>query len=206
MAVRIKQRDAQAVAPDLEFRFVFLPVEQRAVRQRTDRPVIEPPHGRRNACSGEFGRNVGAAPCAVGQHRHVKKPPRRVAPTDRQRLDALYINVPDQVPREVDEMRTRGNSFCASELYRLHGEALRALARPDRAEAERAIREALGLAGKQSCRPLELRAATSLAGLLHDTGRATEGRDVLAPVYAAFTEGFDRPDLQAAKVLLLELN
>lgn len=111
-----------------------------------------------------------------------------------------------RIEREVDEMHTRGNSFCASELYRLHGEALQALARPDRAEAERAIREALGLAGKQSCRPLELRAATSLARLLHDNGRATEGRDVLAPVYAAFTEGFDRPDLQAAKVLLLELN
>jgi predicted ATPase len=58
---------------------------------------------------------------------------------------------------------------------------------------------------KQMCRPLELRAATSLARLLRDSARKQEARDVLTPAYAAFTEGFDRPDLQAAKTLLAEL-
>jgi class 3 adenylate cyclase/tetratricopeptide (TPR) repeat protein len=110
-----------------------------------------------------------------------------------------------RIERSVDEMRTRGNWFCASELYRLRGEALRALARPDRGEAERAIREALAMAGKQSCRPLELRAATSLARLLRESACKQEACDVLAPIYGASTEGFERPDLRDAKALLAEL-
>ncbi len=51
-------------------------------------------------------------------------------------------------------------------------------------EAEAAFREAMTMAAQQSCRPLELRAATSLARLLGDSGRATEARDALAPIYA----------------------
>lgn len=45
----------------------------------------------------------------------------------------------------------------------------------------------------------------SLAKLQHDSGRRAEAREVLAPVYGAFTEGFERPDLQAAKELLAQL-
>jgi predicted ATPase len=52
---------------------------------------------------------------------------------------------------------------------------------------------------------LELRAASSLAGLLGDDGRRTEARAVLEPLYDAFTEGFDSPDLRAAKALLDQL-
>jgi len=50
-----------------------------------------------------------------------------------------------------------------------------------------------------------LRAAASLARLRRDQGRHTEARDLLAPVYGWFTEGFDTPDLKEAKVLLDEL-
>jgi predicted ATPase len=50
-----------------------------------------------------------------------------------------------------------------------------------------------------------LRAATRLARLWGDQGKSTEARDLLAPVYDWFTEGFDTPVLQEAKVLLAEL-
>ena len=52
---------------------------------------------------------------------------------------------------------------------------------------------------------LELRVATSLAQLWRDQGRRAEARDVLAPVYDWFTEGFDTADLKDAKALLDEL-
>ena len=52
---------------------------------------------------------------------------------------------------------------------------------------------------------MELRAAASFARLRRDQGRYTEGRDLLAPIYGWFTEGFDTPDLKEAKALLDEL-
>ena len=57
----------------------------------------------------------------------------------------------------------------------------------------------------QGANSLALRAATSLARLRQQQDRQREGRDVLAPVYAWFTEGFDTPDLKEAKALLGEL-
>jgi predicted ATPase len=51
-----------------------------------------------------------------------------------------------------------------------------------------------------------LRAATSLARLRRDQGRRGEARDLLAPVYGSFTEGFDTTDLKDAKRLLDELS
>jgi predicted ATPase len=57
----------------------------------------------------------------------------------------------------------------------------------------------------QSAKSWELRAATSLARLWRDQGRRAEARDLLAPVYGWFTEGFDTADLKEAKGLLDEL-
>lgn len=80
-----------------------------------------------------------------------------------------------------------------------------AQSRASSAEAEAAFRDALALAVRQSCRPLELRAATSLARLLAEKGRREEARDVLSPIYGALNEGFGRPDLKTAKAPLAEL-
>jgi predicted ATPase len=52
----------------------------------------------------------------------------------------------------------------------------------------------------------ELRAAAALARLWRDQGRVHEARDLLAQVYAGFTEGFDSVDLKDAKVRLAELS
>ena len=75
----------------------------------------------------------------------------------------------------------------------------------DRAAAEESFCAALAVARRQSAKLWELRAATSLARLWCDQGERAEARDLLAPVYGWFTEGFDTPVLQDAKALLDEL-
>jgi predicted ATPase len=72
--------------------------------------------------------------------------------------------------------------------------------------AEQDFREAIEVAQRMSAKSWELRATTSLARLLRDTGRRDEARAMLADIYNWFTEGFDTPDLMDAKALLDELN
>jgi len=67
------------------------------------------------------------------------------------------------------------------------------------------LANSLSRARQQGARLLELRAATSLARLWGEQGRRTEARDLLAPVYGSFTEGFDTADLKEATKLLSEL-
>ncbi|MFG3598248.1 ATP-binding protein [Bradyrhizobium sp. RDI18] len=90
-----------------------------------------------------------------------------------------------------------------AELYRLMAEAL--ITKSDRCDAERWLRRALRTAQKQGARLWEVRAATSLARLWRDQGKRTDARDLLAPVYSSFTEGFDTRDLKEAAALLAEL-
>ena len=66
-------------------------------------------------------------------------------------------------------------------------------------------RKALSIAEEQGAKLWELRAAVSLARLRRDEGRPAEARDLLAPVYGWFTEGFETPDLKEAEALLAEL-
>jgi predicted ATPase len=75
----------------------------------------------------------------------------------------------------------------------------------DDAAAEQLYRQALAIAQNQSAKAFEVRAATNLVRLWRDQGKRTEARDLLAPIYSWFTEGFDTPVLQDAKALLDEL-
>jgi predicted ATPase len=63
----------------------------------------------------------------------------------------------------------------------------------------------LAVACEQDAKMWQLRAATSLARLWCNQDRRDEARDLLAPIYGWFTEGFDTPDLKDAKALLDEL-
>jgi predicted ATPase len=90
-----------------------------------------------------------------------------------------------------------------AETLRLTGDVL--LATGDAAAAEASYREGIAIAQQQSAKLWELRAATSLARLWRDRGKCTEARDLLAPIYGWFTEGFATPVLQEAKALLEEL-
>jgi predicted ATPase len=71
--------------------------------------------------------------------------------------------------------------------------------------AERAYIASLDWARKQQAKSWELRTATSYARLMRDQGRVGDARDLLAPVYGWFIEGFDTADLKEAKGLLNEL-
>jgi class 3 adenylate cyclase/tetratricopeptide (TPR) repeat protein len=87
-----------------------------------------------------------------------------------------------------------------AELHRLEGVALLGLNRLE--EGQAAIEEALRVAQRQKSKAYELRAAMSIAQLWGEQGRRTEARELLAPVYGWFTEGFGTTDLKNAKALL----
>ena len=71
-------------------------------------------------------------------------------------------------------------------------------------EAEACFQQALAIARRQQAKSWELRAATSLAQLWQQQGKWAEARELLAPIYGWFTEGFDTADLLEAKALLEE--
>jgi predicted ATPase len=96
-----------------------------------------------------------------------------------------------------------GERWFAAELNRRKGQLL--LRQGHSESAEELYRKALSIAEEQQAKLWELRAATSLARLHRDQGRRGEARDLLAPVYGSFTEGFDTADLKDAKRLLDEL-
>ena len=75
----------------------------------------------------------------------------------------------------------------------------------EHAQAENSYRQALSVAQRQSAKFWELRAAMSMARLWRDQGKREEARELLAPVFAWFTEGFDTLDLKGAKMLLDQL-
>jgi len=91
------------------------------------------------------------------------------------------------------------------EIHRLRGELLLSLPGRQWDEAEACFDRALAVAGQQSARMWELRAAISLARLRAEQGKRAEARNLLAPVYDWFTEGFDTADLKDARALLEEL-
>jgi predicted ATPase len=95
-----------------------------------------------------------------------------------------------------------GERWYDSELVRLKGDLL-AGASP--ASAEACFRRGIEIAREQDAKMWELRAAMSLARLWRDQGKRAEARDLLAPIYGWFTEGFDTADLKEAKALLDEL-
>jgi predicted ATPase len=102
----------------------------------------------------------------------------------------------------LDASRERGENWFEAELVRRRGEVLQ---HRNTAAAETLFEEAIGIAQRQGAKLWELRAAASLARLRRDQGRRSEARDLLAPVYGWFTEGFDTPDLKDAKALLDEV-
>ncbi len=98
-----------------------------------------------------------------------------------------------------------GERFCEAELYRLKGQLTLQCDAANEAEAEACFHRAIEIARAQKARSWELRAATSLARLWREQGKPEDARDLLAPIYDWFTEGFDTPDLIDAKALLDEL-
>jgi predicted ATPase len=112
--------------------------------------------------------------------------------------DALAL-----VEEAIDHSERTEERWAFAELLRVKGELLLLQGGPGAAAtAEDHFRQALDWARRCGALSWELRAATSLARLLRDQGRAADTLALLQPVYDRFTEGFDTADLMAAKALL----
>ena len=133
------------------------------------------------------------------------------APMQRSYLAIAYA----EIGQFDDARRCMGEAIAATEktkerwfepeVHRIAGEIELLSPERDMARAEGHFQRALEIARAQQAKSWELRTATSLARLWRDQGRRAEARDLLAPVYDWFTEGFDTRDLKEAKALLEEL-
>jgi class 3 adenylate cyclase/predicted ATPase len=103
-------------------------------------------------------------------------------------------------------VETAKERWCEAEVNRIAGEIALLSPEPDAARAEEYFERALAVARAQQAKSWELRAAMSMARLWRDQGRRDEARDLLAPLYGWFTEGFDTRDLKEAKALLDKLH
>ena len=102
-------------------------------------------------------------------------------------------------------IETTMERWSEAEVHRVAGELALMSPQPDTAKAEAYFERALAVAREQQAKSWELRAAMSMARLWRDQGKRDEARDLLAPVFGWFTEGFDTLDLKEAKALLDDL-
>ena len=111
--------------------------------------------------------------------------------------------------RCIDEAMTiigaSGETWSEAEVNRIAGEIALKSPERDASKAEAYFERALSVARQQQAKSWELRASISLARLWRDQGKVQQARELLAPVYGWFTEGFDTFDLKKAKALLEEL-
>jgi predicted ATPase len=114
--------------------------------------------------------------------------------TKKRDQELVHLTEAERLIAETEER------WAEAELHRVRGELLRA--GHDPAAAERSFSQAIGIAQQQSAKFWELRAAISLARLWREQGKRDAARDLLAPTYGWFTEGFDTPVLKEAKALL----
>ena len=110
------------------------------------------------------------------------------------------------VAEALEEVERSDGRQYEAELHRLKGVLLFQQDQTQHSETEACFHTAIEIAQKQQAKSWELRAATSLARLWQEQGKRDEARDLLAPVYNWFAEGFDTADLKDAKALLAELS
>jgi predicted ATPase len=119
------------------------------------------------------------------------------------------LSQPDDSQRCIDDATDKversKEKWCEAEVYRIAGEIALKLLAPDPEKAKAYFERALAVSRQQQTKSWELRAAMSMARLWRDQGKRDEARELLAPVYGWFTEGFDTRDLKEAKALLEEL-
>jgi class 3 adenylate cyclase/predicted ATPase len=109
------------------------------------------------------------------------------------------------IAQALAAVETTKEKWCEADIHRTAGEIAQMSPELDAAKAEAYFERALAVARQQQAKSWELRAAMSMARLWRDQGKRAEARELLAPVYGWFTEGFDTLDLKQAKALLGEL-
>ena len=117
------------------------------------------------------------------------------------RLDEAWTNIREA----MTAVETTKERWCEAEINRIAGEIRLMSPEPEAAKAQAYFERALSVARQQQAKSWELRAAMSLARLWRDQGKVQQARELLAPVYGWFTEGFQTRDLKETKALLEEL-
>jgi predicted ATPase len=107
------------------------------------------------------------------------------------------------IGQAITVIETTGERWYEAEVHRIGGEIALLMPNPEAAKAEAYFARALAVARQQQAN--RLRAAMSMARLWRDQGKRDEARELLAPVYSWFTEGFDTFNMKEAKALLDEL-
>ena len=107
-----------------------------------------------------------------------------------------------RVTEAMTEIETTKERWQEAEVHRVAGEIALMSPGAGTAKAQAYFERALQIARQQQAKSWELRAAMSMARLWCDQGKRNEARNLLAPVYGWFTEGFDTRDLKEAKTLL----
>ena len=110
-----------------------------------------------------------------------------------------------RVTEAMTEIETTKERWQEAEVHRVAGEIALMSPGAGAAKAEACFERALTVAREQQAKSWELRMAMSLAQLWRDQGKRDDARNLLAPIYGWFTEGFDTRDLKEAKALLEEL-
>ena len=116
-----------------------------------------------------------------------------------------YDNAQRMISEAIEAIDRTNERWCEAEVLRVAGEVALLGPEQDSADAQKHFERALAVARQQQAKSWELRASMSLARLWRDQGKVSEARELLAPIYGWFTEGFDTRDLKEAKVLLEEL-
>jgi predicted ATPase len=106
------------------------------------------------------------------------------------------------ISNAMTAVETTKERLWEAEVHRIAGEVTLLSPEPDAVKAEAYFKRALAVAREQQAKSWELRAVMRMARLWRDRGKRDEARDLLAPVYGWFTEGFDTLDLKEAKALL----
>lgn len=109
------------------------------------------------------------------------------------------------VEQALEQVHSTEERFWEAELHRLHAEMLIASNGPTE-QVTRSFDQALRVSNAQGARSLELRAATGLARWWFEGGEIRQAQQLLPSIYETFTEGFDTPDLEAARAVLDKLD
>ena len=133
-------------------------------------------------------------------------------PTYLSYLTRAYVELGqfDEASRCIEEamiaVQTTSENWYEADLHRMAGEIALTSPKPDAVQAEANFERSLAVARQQQAKSWELRAAMSMARLWRSQGKVQQARELIAPVYGWFTEGFDTRDLKEAQALLEELS
>jgi predicted ATPase len=118
----------------------------------------------------------------------------------------LHFGHLEEAAVSLTEAESAGTGWWQSKVLRVRGDLQRLRSGEGDRSPEQLYLEAISVAQNQQARSFELRSATALARFWAEQGRRTGARDLLAPIYGWFSEGFDTPDLKEAKALLDQIS